>query len=122
MGVFLNQKPVQPSHQVPVHEFVESKQVEVKRFFVDENGEKTTSEIVKKIVKIPISNDILENKGLKAEMFTIENLSKAGVDVMRQQPITRPFFRGSLDEMNESINLLNDSEYLLDLENEITNE
>ena len=122
MGVFLNQKPVTPSHQIPIHEFVESKQIEVKRFITDENGDKSTSEIVKKVVKVPISQDVLENKGLKVEMFTIENLSKAGVDVMHQQPITRPLFRGSLDEVSESINMLNDSEYLSNLENEVTNE
>lgn len=49
----------------------------------------------KKVIKEPISVEVLENRGIDCDMFTIDNLNKAGVS---PQQLSMPQITSSLEE------------------------
>lgn len=122
MSVYLNQKPVKPVWDVPKQTFYRSERKKAIRSICDENGKKLNEETIEVIVKTPISASELEHEGMTCEMFSIENLQRSGVDPTKEKPITRPLFRGSLDDISFVTEQLNNTEYINNLEKELTNE
>lgn len=122
MGVFLNQKPVEPIPSVPVASFLESSIEELEVPVYNETGKVINKFIEKRVIRKTIPQSVLENEGLSCEMFTVENLHRSGIDVMKQNPITKSFYRGSLDGISAAYDILNDENILSNLEKDITNE
>lgn len=122
MGVFLNQKPVTPIPSVPVATFLESSIEEMEVPVYNETGKVVNKVIERRVVRKTIPRSVLENEGLSCEMFTVENLQRAGIDVTKQNPITKPLYRGSLDGISAAYDILNDETYLSNLEKDLTNE
>lgn len=71
--------------------------------------------VSEQIIEVPVQKVIpasdFENKGLKAELFSVENKKAAGVDVFGQKPMTSPFYRNSLDAIGDGIDTLNETDF-----------
>ena len=59
----------------------------------------------KRIVRTPVVEVIspvtFENRGVDCRLFTVENMLSQGIDLFKQQPITTPFIKASLDDVSK---------------------
>lgn len=90
------------------HTFVRSVSKEVAQVVYDDKGK----EVAKRIARMPFVEPIplseLANDGVTCDMFSIENLQKAGVSL---QPVTAKFFGMSLDARSAAIETLNETDF-----------
>lgn len=119
MRGILNQKPVTPVPNNVVAVFVDASIVEVEEPVYNEKGKVIDKRLVKQVKRVVIPRSVLENEGLSCEMFTIENLKKAGVDPFKQTPITSPMLGNSIDSVSFAQQQLNDENFIKDLDNQL---
>lgn len=115
----LNQKPVAPIPNNVVAQFVDSSIVEVEEPIYNEKGKVIDKRLVKQVKRTVIPRSVLENEGLSCEMFTIDNLQKAGVDPFKQTPITSPMLGNSIDSVSFAQEQLNDENFINELNNQL---
>lgn len=77
------------------HEFFESKVEKQEVPVYDKNGKVVRIDVKNVPVRNKISNEILEHKGIKASMFSIQNQVATGVNM---QPMTGSFMKPTLEE------------------------
>lgn len=86
---------------VPV--FCESKIQERLVSIHDSNGKKIKEVVSRTPFRSPISKDVLEHSGESCDMYTLENLERAGVTLTT---ITTPFYRPSLADSSQTLDYL----------------
>lgn len=86
---------------VPI--FCESKIQERLVSICDSDGTKIKEVVSRSPFRSPISNDVLEHSGESCDMYTLENLERAGVNLTT---ITIPFYRPSLADASQTLDYL----------------
>lgn len=94
-----------------VHQFVSSKVEEIKEDVYNSKGSVVKQITVKRPVKCVIPPSEFENRDLDCALFSVENLKQSGVDLFKQQPITRPLFENDLDARASAVEQLDNFDY-----------
>lgn len=90
-----NVVPCIPDFDCIEHTFVDSRSVEEIVPVFDKNGKKVREFKQKSVERVEIPADVWENRGIKADLFSLENQLNSGVDV---KPFNGSFIGIDLDE------------------------
>ena len=95
------------------HEFFESIVEKQEIPVYDKNGKVVRTDVKNVPVRNKISDEVLEHKGIKASMFSIQNQVASGVNM---QPMTGSFLKPSLEDRQNAADYIDNT--LSEIENE----
>lgn len=105
-----------------VHQFETSSLVEMKEPVYNEKGKKVSERLVKKVQVNVIPASEFENSDIDCDLFSVENLQKAGIDLFKQAPTPVKIFGVDLDTRSQVADQLDDFDYSQLTEQDFTNE
>ena len=94
-----------------VHHFESSSIQDMKEPVYNDKGKKVSERVVKKVITKVIPDSEFENLDLDCDLFSVENLKQAGVDLFKQAPTPVKLFGGDLDSRAAAVDALDNFDY-----------
>lgn len=94
-----------------VHHFETSSLVETIEPVYNDKGKKIKERLVKKVCVKVIPASEFENSDMDCDLFSVENMKKAGVDLFKQAPTPVKIFGADLDARSQVADQLDSFDY-----------
>lgn len=110
MNLNFNAAKPRPDDNVVAY-FSTSQIVEQKENICDDDGKIISTRIVRKSFTKVVPFSEFENRDLDCDLFSVENMKAAGVDLFKQQPLTAKLFGATLDQRSDVADQLDNFDY-----------